>query len=81
MPKHLTHSANGSVKRRFLELKFITRIALVFGALGLITLFFSMLYAVQTAQDSLDSEIQNALRQHHRTAANLYTNRLDLLDA
>lgn len=81
MPKHSTLSVNGSVKRRFLELKFITRIALVFGALGLITLFFSMLYAVKTAQDSLDSEIQNALRQHHRTAANLYINRLDLLDA
>ncbi|WP_051207030.1 EAL domain-containing protein [Saccharospirillum impatiens] len=81
MPKHSTINVTQSVRKRFLELKFITRIALVFGALGLITLFFSMLYAVKTAQNSLDSEIQNALRQHHRTAANLYANRLDLLDA
>ncbi|MHA7880302.1 MAG: EAL domain-containing protein [Saccharospirillum sp.] len=70
----------GRPKRRLFELKFVTRIALLFGALGLMTLLFSMLYSVRTAQTSLETEIYNTLQQQHRTIFNQFESRLALLD-
>lgn len=67
-------------RRRLFELKFVTRIALLFGALGLITLLFSMLYSIRTAQTSLDAEIHNTLQQYQRTILNQFESRLHLLD-
>ncbi|RNF51116.1 EAL domain-containing protein [Marinomonas hwangdonensis] len=72
---------NSSERRpRFFELKFTTRIALVFGALGLLTLLVSMLYAYRAAEQSLDLEIHNALQQRQKTIENLVSIRLSLLD-
>ncbi|WLD56643.1 EAL domain-containing protein [Salinispirillum sp. LH 10-3-1] len=62
------------------ELKFATRIALLFGALGLLALLVSMAYSVRTAEQSLEAEIQGALQQRHRTIVNLIETRLGLLD-
>ncbi|MFY0663976.1 MAG: EAL domain-containing protein [Natronospirillum sp.] len=67
-------------RRALFELKFATRIALLFGALGLLALLVSMVYSVRTAEQSLDAEIQGALQQRHRTIVNLIETRLGLLD-
>lgn len=80
MMQDITEAPLPSRRRRLFELKFVTRIALLFGALGLITLLFSMLYSVRTAQTSLDTEIHNTLQQHHRTILNQFESRLNLLD-
>lgn len=78
----LTTNAPTSRRRRagFLELKFTTRIALVFGALGLLALLVSMAYAYRTAEQSLQQEIDSALQQRHRAVENLIEIRLGLLD-
>lgn len=67
-------------KPGFLELKFATRIALLFGALGLLALLASMAYSVRTAEQSLSDEIENALQQRHRAVENLLEIRIGLLD-
>ncbi|MFC3853006.1 EAL domain-containing protein [Salinispirillum marinum] len=77
----LSHAAANSRRRAgFLELKFTTRIALVFGALGLLALLVSMAYAYRTAEQSLQQEIDSALQQRHRAVENLIEIRLGLLD-
>lgn len=80
MKQDLTEVPPHSRPRRLFELKFVTRIALLFGALGLITLLFSMVYSIRTAQMSLDAEIHNTLQQHQRTILNQFESRLNLLD-
>ncbi len=62
------------------ELKFATRIALIFGFLGFMALVVSMAYSVRTAEISLQSEIENSLFQRHRTAQTILENRLNLLE-
>lgn len=62
------------------ELKFTTRIVLLFGFLGLFSLLVSMFYAIKTAEMSLQSEIENSLIQRQRAIHNLVGNRLDLLE-
>lgn len=65
---------------RFFELRFVTRISLVFGALGLLTLIATMVYSVRSAQNNLDAEIYNRLQQQHRTLYAQFESRLTLLD-
>lgn len=64
----------------FFELKFATRIALLFGALGMFALSVSMVYSVRTAEQSLSMEIESALQQRHRAVENFIEVRLGLLD-
>ncbi|EEX35951.1 sensory box/GGDEF family protein [Vibrio metschnikovii] len=68
-----------SKKNRW-ELKFTTRITLLFGFLSLFTLLISMFYSIRTAEISLHSEIENSLAQRQRTVQSLIENRLDLLE-
>lgn len=67
-------------RRAFFELKFTTRIVLLFGTLGLFALLVSMVYSVRTAEQNLNAEIQETLHQRHRTIVNLVETRLSLLD-
>lgn len=62
------------------ELKFTTRIVLLFGFLGLFSLLVSMFYSIKTAEISLQSEIENSLIQRQRAVHNSINNRLDLLE-
>lgn len=80
MSEQLVEQAAVPKRRALFELKFATRIALLFGALGLFALMVSMVYSVRTAEQSLKSEIQGALLQRHRTVVNLIETRLGLLD-
>lgn len=76
--KKTNHSLSSSSS--FFELKFTTRIALVFGLLGLMTLLVSMIYAYRAAEQSLSLEIHNALEQRHKSVEQLVGTRLSLLE-
>lgn len=80
MSEQQVEQAAAPKRRALFELKFATRIALLFGALGLFALMVSMVYSVRTAEQSLKAEIQGALLQRHRAAVNLIETRLGLLD-
>lgn len=69
---------SGSSPRR--ELKFTTRIGLLFGALGLLALLATMAYSLRVAQNGLYADIANNLEQRHRTVARLIGDRMGLLD-
>ena len=62
------------------ELKFSTRIALLFGMLGMVAISVVMVYALRTAEANLQSEIRNSLAQYQRTTVSLINNRLQLLE-
>ncbi|WP_324288928.1 EAL domain-containing protein [Pseudomonas sp. SL4(2022)] len=62
------------------ELKFSTRIALLFGMLGMVAISVVMVYSLRTAEDNLQSEIKNRLQQYQRTIISLIESRLQLLD-
>lgn len=62
------------------ELKFSTRIALLFGMLGMVAITVVMVYALRTAEANLQSEIRNSLAQYQRTTVSLINNRLQLLE-
>ncbi|MCH8550642.1 MAG: EAL domain-containing protein [Natronospirillum sp.] len=62
------------------ELRFTTRIGLLFGALSLLALGATMAWSLRTAQVGLDAEIENSLQQHHRSLESLLETRLNLLD-
>lgn len=69
---------SGSPPRR--ELKFTTRIGLLFGALGLLALLATMAYSLKVAQDGLYTDIENNLAQRERAVANLISGRMELLN-
>lgn len=62
------------------ELRFTTRIGLLFGALSLLAVAVTMAWSLQTAQKGLEAEIENSLQQQHRTLESLLETRLNLLD-
>jgi len=62
------------------ELKFSTRVALLFGMLGMVAISVVMIYSLRTAQDNLQSEIKNSLAQHQRSIVSLIETRLQLLE-
>ncbi|MCG3734012.1 putative bifunctional diguanylate cyclase/phosphodiesterase [Vibrio cincinnatiensis] len=67
-------------KRKKWELKFATRITLIFGFLGLVALLASMLYSLHTAQNDLQEKIDGHLSQRALSIQNLIENRLELLE-
>ncbi|MFN3984966.1 MAG: putative bifunctional diguanylate cyclase/phosphodiesterase [Rhodocyclaceae bacterium] len=62
------------------EMKFSTRVALLFGALGLVAMLVVMGYSVRMAEHGLRNEVRNSLEQHQRTIVSLLENRLKLLE-
>jgi len=62
------------------ELKFTTRITLIFGLLGFLTLLLSMGYSVQTAKSKFEEDIKQSLLQRQRTIESMVENRINLLD-
>lgn len=62
------------------ELRFTTRIGLLFGAISLLAILITMAYSMRTAQLALDSEIANSFDQRQRTLESLLENRLDMLE-
>lgn len=62
------------------ELKFSTRIALLFGVLGMVAISVVMVYSLRTAEANLQSEIRHSLAQYQRTLVNQIETRLQLLE-
>ena len=62
------------------ELKFSTRIALLFGVLGMVAISVVMVYSLRTAEANLQSEIRNSLAQYQRTLVSQIETRLQLLE-
>lgn len=62
------------------ELKFSTRIALLFGVLGMVAISMVMVYSLRTAEANLQSEIRHSLAQYQRTLVSQIETRLQLLE-
>ncbi|WP_422910325.1 EAL domain-containing protein [Pseudomonas sp. MAC6] len=62
------------------ELKFSTRIALLFGVLGMVAISVVMVYSLRTAEANLQSEIRHSLAQYQRTLVSQIETRLQLLE-
>ncbi|MCR4509397.1 EAL domain-containing protein [Pseudomonas sp. 32.2.56] len=62
------------------ELKFSTRIALLFGVLGMVAISMVMVYSLRTAEANLQSEIRHSLAQYQRTLVSQVETRLQLLE-
>ena len=62
------------------ELKFSTRIALLFGVLGMVAISMVLVYSLRTAEANLQSEIRHSLAQYQRTLVSQIETRLQLLE-
>lgn len=58
-----------------------TRMVLIFGLIGLMSMTLTLIYSLQVSQRNLEAEIEGNLQQRHRVIESQLQNRLELLDA